>query len=112
MLLAYYDIFSFFLLIVVGALITENKKAVLILLGLSFLLVSVSAYFFFTSYVSFEDVFFNPSPSYGEAILESEILKGRPYGLHVGLYLIVWIIFYSFSFLISRGVRSAYLRFF
>jgi hypothetical protein len=114
MLLAYYDIFSFFLLIVVGVLIKEKKKAVLILLGLSFLLVLVSAYFFYTGYVSFENEFYldlDHGSLNGDG-RETEVLGGKPYGLYIGLFLIVWIIFYSFSFLISRGIRSAYLRFF
>lgn len=84
------------------------------MLGLSLLLVSVSAYFFYTGHVSFENEFYLDLShgSLNGGVRETEVLGGKPYGLYVGLYLIVWIIFYSFSFLISRGIRSVYLRFF
>lgn len=110
MILAYYDIFVFLLLLAVGALVKNDKKAMLGLLGLSFLLIAISAYFFYSENVYLENVI-----TYTSDISKLKTVRRHeePVGLLVSYFFVIWSTYFCLSFLFSRGLRAiccSYLR--
>jgi hypothetical protein len=97
-MLQVFDIFSFLILLLVSFFIRNKKSKGLLLLVLSFFLVSVSAFFFTTEYMSVKEYVHNPlGPA--AAVMH--------YDLYIVHFILTWMVYFYLPYLmVLIGVQD------